>query len=132
MRTHRMHRKYGNKKYTTEDGITFDSLREACRWSELVALQKAGVIHDLKRQVKFVLIPTQREEGTEVYKRGEKAGQKKPGKMIESECAYYADFCYYEGNGQYVVEDSKGFRTPEYVMKRKLMLYRYGIRIKET
>lgn len=128
---HRMHRKYGNKKYTTEDGITFDSLREACRYSELKALEKAGVIHDLRRQVKFVLIPTQREQGTEVYKKGKRAGEKKPGRMLEKECCYYADFVYYE-NGQQVVEDSKGFRTPEYLLKRKLMLWVHGIKIKET
>ena len=44
---------------------------------------------------------------------------------------YVADFVY-EDNGDTVVEDTKGMRTKEYVIKRKLMLYRYGIRIKET
>lgn len=125
-----MHRKYGNKKYV-EDGITFDSMKEAYRYHELKALEKAGIIHDLQLQVKYVLIPTQREDGTEVYKKGIYVGKKKPGKVIEKECAYYADFVYYEC-GKLVVEDTKGFRTAEYKIKKKLMLWVYGIRIKET
>lgn len=51
--------------------------------------------------------------------------------MIERECSYKADFMY-EENGKSVVEDVKGFRTKEYIIKRKLMLYQYGIRISEV
>lgn len=124
------HTKYKNKKYTF-DGITFDSKREANRYAELKALQKAGIIQDLKRQVKFVLIPTQRAKTNEVVKAGINKGKPKQGKVIEYECSYYADFTYYE-NGVLIVEDSKGMRTKDYVIKRKLMLYMHGIRIREV
>lgn len=124
------HRKYGNKKYTV-DGITFDSIREAHRYQELKVMENAGIIHDLRLQVKYVLIPTQREESTEVYKSGRNKGKPKLGKAIENECSYYADFVYRE-NGILVVEDAKGMRTKEYIIKRKLMLYVHGIRIREV
>lgn len=108
--------KYNSKK-TVVDGQTFDSKKEANRYKELRLLEKAGVIKDLWTQVKFKLIPAQRDEAT--------------GKVIERECSYKADFVY-EEDGKTVVEDAKGFRTKEYVIKRKLMLWRYGIRIREV
>lgn len=123
-------RKYGNKKYTV-DGITFDSIREAHRYQELKAMQKAGIIHDLRLQVKYVLIPTQRESSEEIYKSGKNKGKPKPGRVLEKECSYIADFVYLE-NGVLVVEDAKGMRTTEYIIKRKLMLWVHGIRIKEV
>lgn len=123
-------RKYGNKKYTV-DGITFDSMREAHRYQELSVLQKAGIIQNLRLQVKFILIPAQREESTEVYKIGKNKGKPKVGKIIERECAYIADFVYLE-NGVLIVEDAKGMRTKDYIIKRKLMLKVHGIRIKEV
>ena len=87
---------------------------------------------NLKRQVKYVLIPAQREKSDEVYMRGDKKGLPKPGRVIEKECAYIADFVYFDVKKQEViVEDTKGFRTKDYTIKRKLMLYRHGIRIKE-
>ena len=107
--------KYHAKK-TTVNGITFDSKREAARYSELLLLLRAGKISALRRQEKFVLIPAQRDTA---------------GKVIERECSYKADFAYIE-NGETVVEDVKGMRTKEYIIKRKLMLYRYGIRIREV
>ena len=107
-------------------GMTFDSKREARRWFELTTLEKAGEIKNLRRQVKFELIPAQREPNT-VGKRG----GVKPGKVIEREVSYYADFCYEDKDGQTVVEDTKGVRTPEYIIKRKLLLWLYGIRIQE-
>lgn len=125
-----MRTKYGNKKYTL-DGITFDSRKEARRYVELKAMQQAGIIQDLRLQVKFVLIPSQREESTEVYKSGKNKGKPKLGKIIEKECSYKADFVYLE-NGVLVVEDAKGMRTEVYNIKRKLMLYVHGIRIKEV
>jgi hypothetical protein len=124
------YRKYGNQKVTF-NGKTFDSKKEARRFKELSLLEKAGAIQDLKTQVKYVLIPTQREQSTEVYKKGAKKGQLKPGKIIEKECAYIADFCYFQ-NGVKVVEDTKGFKTKDYIIKRKLMLYMHGIEIKEV
>lgn len=102
--------KYGNIKTVTSDGIKHDSIKEANRWCELNLLQRAGMIQDLKRQVKFELIPKQE---------GEKA------------VYYVADFVYTE-NGKTIVEDTKGYRTDVYKLKRKLLLWRYGIKIKET
>lgn len=122
--------KYGNRKCQF-NGIVFDSMREMHRYKELLLLQKAGAISDLQLQVPFELIPTQREESTEVISRGPNKGKTKPGKVIEQACMYYADFCYYE-NGKYVVEDSKGKKTKEYLIKRKLMLHVHGHRIRET
>lgn len=118
--------KYGAKK-TVIDGITFDSQKEAKRYRELCLMQKAGMIYDLKRQIKYVLIPAQREPDTIGVR-----GGKKRGKIIEREVAYIADFVYTDTLGNTVVEDTKGFRTPEYIIKRKLMLYLKGIRIKEV
>ena len=89
-------------------------------------LARAGKIKDLQRQVKFVLIPTQREPDSI----GVRGGVKK-GTVIEKECAYLADFVYVNDKGETVVEDTKGFRTTEYIIKRKLMLYIHGIRIQE-
>lgn len=117
--------KYGNKK-TTVDGITFDSLKEAKRYKELSLMQKAGMIQDLQMQVKYILIPAQREPDTV----GARGGVHK-GKLIERECTYVADFVYKE-NGQTVVEDTKGFRTKDYLLKRKMLLFFHGIKIKEV
>ena len=78
-------------------------------------LERAGEIQDLCAQVKFTLIPT----------------QKQGGKVVERPVTYIADFVYTE-NGEQVVEDVKGMRTKEYIIKRKLMLYIHGIRIKEV
>lgn len=123
--------KYGNKKITV-DGITFDSKREYNRYCELKLLEKAGEISNLRRQVKFVLIPAQYEKTTERYTRGKNKGELKQGRLIERECAYIADFVYIDNKeGKKVVEDTKGMRTKDYVIKRKLMLKNYGVRIKE-
>mgnify|MGYP003290649027 CR=1 FL=1 len=122
--------KYRNKKVTVGD-LTFDSQKEYGRWRELCLLERAGAITDLERQVVFELIPAQRLPSGEVYKKCDKKGQPKPGKVIEKEVNYVADFTYREG-GDLVVEDSKGKRTKDYIIKRKLMLWVHGIRIKET
>jgi hypothetical protein len=116
--------KYQNRKITV-DGLSFDSMKEYNRYCELKMLQRAGVITELQMQVKFVLIPAQREPDT-IGKRG----GVKQGKLIEQECAYIADFVYKE-NGETVVEDTKGFKTKDYIIKRKLMLWLHGIRINE-
>ena len=122
--------KYGNRK-TVVDGITFDSKKEANRFRELQLLERAGKITALQRQVKYVLIPTQREFSNEIYKKGAHQGHFKPGKVLEKECSYIADFAYIQ-DGAYVVEDTKGVRTEAYKIKRKLMLERFGIQIKEV
>ena len=116
--------KYHSRKII-RDGITFDSVKEYRRFRDLSLLEKAGKITELKRQVEFVLIPAQREPDI-IGKRG---GVKK-GKTIELKCSYIADFTY-KVNGETVVEDTKGFRTKDYIIKRKLMLYMHGIRVKE-
>lgn len=109
-------RKYRNKKVTLGDQ-TFDSKKECGRFLELSVLQKSGKIKELKTQVSFELIPAQRDPETK--------------KVLERACNYVADFTYWE-NGKYVVEDTKGVRTPDYIIKRKLMLWVHGIRIKEV
>ena len=117
--------KYRNKK-VTRDGETFDSIREYNRWCELKLLERAGEIKDLKRQVKFVLIPTQRDK---VW--NEKTRRYEDGKIIEREVSYVADFVYINRLGYIVVEDTKGFKTKDYIIKRKMMLYFHRIRIQE-
>ena len=119
--------KYHAKKVNTEDGV-FDSQKEYARWCVLKQLQADGIITNLERQKRYVLIPTQREDS-----RKGKRGAEIKGKVLERECTYTADFAYYDKKqGIYVVEDCKGFKTPEYLIKRKLMLYTYNIRIYET
>lgn len=117
--------KYGNKKITI-GGETFDSSKEYRRFCELKLLQRAKKISDLQRQVEFVLIPTQREPDVI----GPRGGVK-PGKLLEKECTYYADFVYINEKGEKVVEDTKGLKTKDYIIKRKLMLYVHGIKIVE-
>lgn len=108
--------KYRAKKVML-DGIVFDSRKEAQRYIVLNSFQKEGLIRNLELQKKFVLIDKQ-------------VGPN--GKVLERECSYRADFCYTDKDGNFVVEDTKGVRTPEYRIKRKLMLERYGIVIKEV
>ena len=123
-----MKNKYYAKK-TMFNGIEFDSRKEARRYSELLLLQRAGAIRDLELQKKFVLIPAQ----YETYERYGKKGQRLQDgqRLVEKECAYIADFVYIE-DGKTIVEDTKGIKTKDYIIKRKLMLYVHGIRIKEV
>lgn len=102
-------------KYGAEKSGGYDSLKEHKRANQLKLMQRAGLISNLREQVKYVLIPSQRDS---------------TGKLLERECAYLADFVY-EQDGLTVVEDTKGMRTKDYVIKRKLMLYIHGITIKE-
>lgn len=102
--------KYGAKKTGGHA-----SQKEHARANQLKLMQRAGLISNLREQVKYVLIPTQRDLA---------------GNLLEKECSYYADFVY-DKDGVSVVEDTKGFRTPEYRIKRKLMLRIHGIVIKE-
>lgn len=120
--------KYKAQK-STVNGITFDSRKEARRYSELLLLQSAGVIRDLQMQVKYELIPAQYETYERYSIRGKRLqdGQR----LVEKACEYRADFVYYE-DGKLVVEDVKGFRTKDFIIKRKLMLHKYGIKIREV
>lgn len=109
-----MKSKYHSRKIT-RDGLVFDSVKEYRRFCELSLLERAGAIAELKRQVKFELIPSQRVNG----------------KVVERPCAYVADFVYQQ-DGKIVVEDVKGVRTKDYILKRKMMLFFHGIRIVEV
>ena len=117
--------KYGNKKVTV-DGIDFDSKKEASRYCELKLLEKAGVIKDLELQKEYELIPAIYESDSPTTR-----------KCIERAVKYKADFVYTE-NGETVVEDVKGYRDPKsagyakFVLKRKMMLYFHGIKIREV
>lgn len=99
---------------TVVDGIKFDSKKEAARYCELKILVRADVIRDLRLQVPFEICPSVT------------IGGKKQRAVM-----YKADFVYTE-NGEQVVEDTKGMRTAEYIIKRKLMKHVHGIEIKET
>lgn len=98
--------KYGAVKITV-DGIRFDSRKEARRYTELK------------------LLPAQYAHTDAAYTRGARKGQPKRGRCIEQAVVYVADFVYTE-NGRTVVEDTKGLRTKDYIIKRKLFRYRYG------
>ena len=105
--------KYHAKK-TTVDGITFDSRREADRYLVLKSMEKDGDIEDLRRQVRYELVPAFDVDGKHyrpVY--------------------YVADFTYRE-NGHEIIEDVKGVKTDVYRLKAKLVAYRYGMNIRET
>lgn len=97
--------KYNNKKITI-DGIVFDSVKEGTRYQELKLLARAGEIKDLKLQVTFELIPKQKDERAVTYK---------------------ADFVYFDNRKQQnIVEDTKGFKTKDYIIKRKLFKWKYA------
>lgn len=122
--------KYKNRKTITSDGILHDSSLEAQRWCELKLLERAGKIKDLKRQVEYELIPAQ----YETYERYGKNGQRlKDGvRLIERNACYVADFVYVDAEtGEVVVEDTKGVKTKDYIIKRKLMLQVHKIKIKQ-
>lgn len=124
--------KYKAKKVTI-DGKTFDSAKEANRYGELKLLERAGKISHLQTQVRFELIPAQYETVTEYTPKTKQP--KTVEKLVERKLTYVADFVYNE-NGKTVVEDVKGYRQAGaytvFVIKRKLMLWIHGIRIKET
>lgn len=111
------HRPHKPSKMRNKRSGGYDSKREHKRARELRFMQMDGQIKNLREQVKYVLIPAQRDAH---------------GKLLERECAYKADFVYEDHNGKTVVEDSKGMRTPLYVVKRKLMLQVHGIKIVEV
>lgn len=103
-----------HNKYNARKTGAHASKKEHTRANELKLMQRAGLITNLREQVRYLLIPGQ-----------------KNGDRVERPCYYIADFVYEDVDGNLVVEDTKGFRTPEYVIKRKLMLSVHGITIKE-
>lgn len=98
--------KYHNKKVVVDD-IEFHSQKEAVRYGDLKLLEKVGEIQDLKLQPRFELQPA--------FKKNDKTF-----------CAitYIADFEYVEA-GKYIVEDTKGFKTKDFIIKQKLFEYKY-------
>lgn len=120
--------KYGNKQ-VLYDGKVFDSKKELARYKELKFLEAAGEITDLQTQVPFDLLPA----AFETYARFGNSGKRlKDGRRcIERAVTYKADFVYKDRHGKTVVEDTKGMRTDKYILKRKMMLYFHGIRIRE-
>ena len=109
--------KYHAKKIEW-NGERFDSKKEFIRYQELLLLQRAGKISNLERQVKIPLLPSQKDEN---------------GKVIERAVTYIADFVYFDiEQNKTIVEDTKGFKTPEYILKRKMMLYINHIMIREV
>lgn len=104
-----MSNKYGAIP-TVIDGIRFDSKAEARRYQELKLMERAGEIRGLICHQSFTLI----------------VNEQKIGK-------YTADFSYFPAK-EYglIVEDVKGVRTRDYVLRRKLMMAIYGINIVEV
>ena len=120
-------RRNGTKYNATKcvvDGIEFASKREANRYLELRLLERAGEISDLRLQVDFELIPNQYATEKRYGKNGKPLKDKQV--LLERKVVYRADFVYTDKDGKTVVEDTKGFRTTEYVLKRKMFLYKYG------
>lgn len=121
--------KYYNIKTRASDGTVLDSVKEARRYEQLLILQRAGKITELQRQVRYELIPAQ----YETYERYAKSGKRLNDgrRLIEREVVYVADFVYTNETGENIVEDAKGMKTKDYIIKRKLMYAVHGIRIKE-
>lgn len=132
--------KFNNKKMETPDG-TFDSKGEWERWLFLKEAEKNGQISDLRRQVKYTLIPTQYR--TEIVHL--KTKDKEVQRVAEREITYTADFVYKKpkkvvpvglfGEAEVcerVVEDFKGFPNDRWPLKKAMMLYFHGIAIREV
>ena len=119
--------KYGSKK-VTYDGIEFDSKKEMYRYITLKIKQADGLISDLRLQVPFEIIPAVYEEETVQLK----TKVKTVSKCVQRAALYVADFVYKDKDGQKVVEDAKGFRNAEYLLKKKMMRAFLGITIKEV
>lgn len=105
--------KYKNKKVVYKD-MKFDSKKEYLRYLVLEDMQRKGEISELKTQVPFVLVPPFQLNG-------------KKYKGIR----YIADFVY-KKDGKVIIEDTKGYRTDVYKIKKKLMAYIHKIEIKEV
>ncbi len=117
----------GRNKYCNERVGGHASKMEHYRAAQLRLMERAGLISDLREQVPYELIPAQYGEcGKNFRGRATRV-------LIERSCRYIADFVYTDkATGQTIVEDTKGVRTKEYIIKRKLMLHVHGIRIKEV
>lgn len=119
-------RKYGNRTISNALG-EFDSKGEYQRWLFLLDAQKSGLITNLRRQVEYILLPTQYK--TEIVHL--KTKDKEVQRVAERAVTYIADFVY-EKDGIVVAEDFKGFPDDKYPIKRKMMLYFHGIAVREV
>ena len=111
-----------NNKITEVNGRKFASKREAKRYEELLLLEQAGIIRDLKCQIAYELQPSYKQDNKTI-------------RAIQ----YIADFVYKEkiksdvcDMWEEVIEDCKGYRTDIYKIKKKMFEYKYGVKIKET
>lgn len=124
-----MYSKYGAGKTVCCHGHKHDSRKEAERCDELYILLLAGEIKDLKLQERYLIIPALYKtiDTGRVYLNGRKKGQKRFKQVTEEQAAYYiADFVYFDTKlNRTVIEDTKGMRTKEYILKRKLMKQQY-------
>lgn len=99
------------------DGVEFDSKKECERYIKLCEMMNAGLIDELECQVTFELIPKMKDAF---------------GKTVRP-CTYRADFVYRDNEtGKTIVEDVKGYKTPDYRIKKKLMLQVHGITVQEV
>lgn len=119
--------KYRAKKVEYK-GITFDSKRELQCYLKFEDMLNKGEISNLQRQVPFVIIPAVYEE----YVKHLKTKDKIERRCKQRQTLYIADFVYEDKDGKQVVVDAKGFRTKEYKLKKKIMLYYLGIDIVEV
>lgn len=106
--------KYNNTKKTV-DGITFDSILEARRYTVLKSRLEAGTISDLRLQPHYTIMD----------------GYKDLSGTYIRPVQYIADFSYINADGKRIVEDTKGVRTEAYVIKRKLVRDRFGVEVTE-
>lgn len=106
--------KYKNKK-VEYDGKKFDSEKEKAWYIKYKLMEKSGEITDLKLQVPFNILET--------FRLNDKTYRK---------MKYVADFTFYDKEGKYHVVDAKGYKTKEYLLKKKLMAWKYGIEIEEV
>ena len=119
-----MGNKYGNHEVQYR-GLRFDSELERDRWIFLHAAQESGKINGLRRQVRFELLPRQTGYKTKTTRSGK---TRQILTVLEFGVDYIADFVYYK-EGALVIEDTKGHKTRDYIIKRKLMRYQgYPIR----
>lgn len=119
-------RKFNNRKMSTPDG-EFDSKGEWQRWIFLKEAEKNGRISDLRRQVKYTLIPTQYKAVEVKLKTKTKVVQR----VAEHEISYKADFVY-EKDGETVVEDYKGYPNDRWPYVKKMMLFFHGAAVREV
>ncbi|MDA3500743.1 DUF1064 domain-containing protein [Acinetobacter sp. AOR34_HL] len=116
--------KAGRNKFNAQkielDGMTFDSKKELKRYIELKAMQQRGEIFGLEHHTKFELAPKTKLEGE---------------KRAKPALRYFADFTYYNTQGEYIVEDVKSAATRKlasYRNKKHLMKTVFNIDVREV